>query len=622
MEAFIYLGKVSLYSIVFYGCFWVFLRKSTFFGCNRGYLLGALVLSFILPFLEYPSSAPVMSSAVYAVAVLPVTITPQTPEAQLSTLHWSEFALWVYLAGIFVMGMRLYRRIADLKAFMNQGDTVDMGHYKLTIMPLEVSDNLSSFSFFNRVVLNYIDYEHHLEEVGRHEMVHVRQLHSFDILFVEVVRALCWFNPVLLLYKSSLQEIHEYLADREASDRDEYAEFLISYSFGAPIAVLANHFFSSSLLKERIRMMYRERNSYWSLAKYLVVIPLIGTILMLTAARERILASIEAKKFISKEFYERGLEEGKAQVFGESMSTDNKGTLRGEVTDIDGNSLRGAHVVQNGRLEGTTTDKEGRFLLANLPLQSSVVVSFVGYESQEIKVRKENQVATVRLKPRLEGLEEVVVTGYRAKPDDSEIREEPEGPVFSVVEQNAEFPGGTGEMYNFLGANLTYPAEAAAKKVEGKVFLSFVVGESGEIRNPKILKGLGYGIDEEAIRVVMSMPRWSPGRQSGKAVAMTYNLPIQFTLDDASLQSIKAKKLQKDLEQTNRDENVSALLEQLNSVRRPLIIIDGLRQDGKNLKGQIEPNTIHSVTVFKGQQAMELYGPEGKNGVIKIITKK
>jgi periplasmic protein TonB len=103
--------------------------------------------------------------------------------------------------------------------------------------------------------------------------------------------------------------------------------------------------------------------------------------------------------------------------------------------------------------------------------------------------------------------------------------------VYTVVENHPEFNGGLPAMYEFLGVNIKYPEAAAKANVQGKVFVTFVVGSDGAVRDVKVLKGLGYGTDEEAVRVVKAMPNWKPGSQDGKKVAVKYNLPISFQLD-------------------------------------------------------------------------------------------
>ena len=103
--------------------------------------------------------------------------------------------------------------------------------------------------------------------------------------------------------------------------------------------------------------------------------------------------------------------------------------------------------------------------------------------------------------------------------------------IFTVVEQQPEFTGGMAALGQYLQKNLRYPAAAQRANVAGRVFVSFVVNTDGSIQDVQVLKGLGFGTDEEAQRVVKGMPKWRPGKQSGRPVRVKYNLPINFTLE-------------------------------------------------------------------------------------------
>ncbi len=109
-----------------------------------------------------------------------------------------------------------------------------------------------------------------------------------------------------------------------------------------------------------------------------------------------------------------------------------------------------------------------------------------------------------------------------------EVVEEPE--IFTIVEDMPSFPGGEAELFKYLGKSIKYPQMAKEAGIQGRVFVTFVVMENGKIANVKLLRGIGGGCDEEAIRVVKSMPTWAPGKQRGKPVRVQYNLPIKFTL--------------------------------------------------------------------------------------------
>lgn len=110
------------------------------------------------------------------------------------------------------------------------------------------------------------------------------------------------------------------------------------------------------------------------------------------------------------------------------------------------------------------------------------------------------------------------------------IDEDPIGQIFTIVEQMPEFPGGQEELFRYLQKNIKYPPIARENGITGSVFVQFVVEKGGNISDVKLLKGIGGGCDEEALRVVRSMPAWKSGKQNGKPVSVQYNLPIRFTI--------------------------------------------------------------------------------------------
>lgn len=100
--------------------------------------------------------------------------------------------------------------------------------------------------------------------------------------------------------------------------------------------------------------------------------------------------------------------------------------------------------------------------------------------------------------------------------------------VYKMVEEMAQFPGGQAEMLKFIQENRQYPEAAKANGVHGKVMVTFIVERDGSLSDVKVMRGLGSGCDEEAIRVVQSMPKWNPGKQRGKEVRCSYVVPITF----------------------------------------------------------------------------------------------
>ena len=212
--------------------------------------------------------------------------------------------------------------------------------------------------------------------------------------------------------------------------------------------------------------------------------------------------------------------------------------------------------------------------------------------------------------------------------------------IFTIVEQNPEYPGGATAMYKYLGENIRYPSEAQKANRQGKVYVKFVIKSDGKIDNINIIKSVGPELDNEAIRVVQNMPNWRPAEQNGKPVSVYYNLPIVFKLDGG-------KKELEGEEVVVVGYTPQKTSQQSGESNRPSVI--GLNRDTKtatqiNIKGNntylekglifvnnveildkkidfVSPNSIESVSVLRGEEAIKAYGPRAKDGVILIITK-
>jgi TonB family protein len=477
MDLLIYFGKVNLYWILLYTCYHLLLRNHTFFSWNRYYLVGSLGIAFLLPFIIYPETAPPLPVQYEFNAASFTLATAQTVKRPDFT--WIQ-AVWIIYAAGFCVALYLFaRNIFQLRHFLRSGELIELDDCKIVLID---SNNIGSFSFLSWIVINRSDYEHHFDAILRHEMVHTSQLHSVDILFAEILRTVFWFNPVLTFYKRAFQEVHEFLADEQAPNREHYAKFLVSYALNAPVASLTNHFFKPSQIKTRIQMIYKSRSSKWLLSTYALAALFIGGTALFMAGCEQ--------------------------------------------------------NVENRSAE---------------PSKKEVV------EKPNVKV---------------------------------------DGPVFTVVEKQPEFPGGVKEMYNFLAENIKYPEEAVKAGAEGRVFLSFIVTTEGEIADVKILKGLGYGFDEEALRVLSKFPKWQPGSQDGKPVNVKFNLPINFQLEE--------------------DEPSAA--ERIKDKHKPgMVLLDGKEITEQELV-KLTSSDIESVAIFRDNAAIEKYGDKGKKGVMEITS--
>ena len=183
--------------------------------------------------------------------------------------------------------------------------------------------------------------------------------------------------------------------------------------------------------------------------------------------------------------------------------------------EIDPSLLRQTEVVEEEMVE-ITKQEEVKPQPVEMPKQTTqleIVDDDVEVEDIEINVETDQN----------EVIEEYV-------PVEVEEEEVVEAEVFTIVEQMPSFPGGDAKMYEYLGKNIKYPQIARETGIQGRVFVNFVVEPDGSVSNVKVLRGIGGGCDEEAMRVVKGMPKWSPGKQRGKAVRVSYTLPVVFKL--------------------------------------------------------------------------------------------
>lgn len=145
-----------------------------------------------------------------------------------------------------------------------------------------------------------------------------------------------------------------------------------------------------------------------------------------------------------------------------------------------------------------------------------------------LEVVKDDEIVEDELVLDVDVKENTEIEAYVAPRQEEEEVVETE--IFTVVESMPEFPGGAAAMMTFIAKNVKYPPMARESGIQGRVFVNFVVEPNGSVSNVKVLRGIGGGCDEEAIRVVQSMPKWTPGKQRGKAVRVSFNLPVRFTL--------------------------------------------------------------------------------------------
>ena len=401
-------------------------------------------------------------------------------------------------------------------------------------------------------------------------------------------------------------------------------------------------------------MMIKKKSNPWARMKYLYVF-LLAAVAVAAFARPEVsnkldeISSVKVNDLTSIVKAE--------EVKSMENSSDEKFKVSGTVLAADTKiPVIGASVIIRGTTNGTLTDLDGKFTLTGLKKDDVIQVSFVGFQTRSVIVKDESPL-TIMLDDAVQNLDEMVVVGYvsngvGAPSSDSDkkvvavvdipkVKETPqEKVIFQVVEEMPEFPGGMAEAMKFLAKNIKYPVAAQEAKIEGRVIVQFVIERDGSVSDAKVMRGVNSELDAEAIRVVSMMPKWIPGKQRGKAVAVKYTMPIMFRLQTpASEKEKNSSPIVMEVEEGASKESVDGMMNLVrpNSQKEdapviringtedklPLVVVDGeVKGNGTEHLSKVSVDQIESISVLKGATAEAEYGDKAKDGAIIITTKK
>ena len=550
--------KSSFCLAVFYLFYRLLLSRETFHRFNRIALLGILLLSCLLPFVEVSVRRPVemyqtmMTWEQWLLLTDLAGTETHAVQVQENVVTWIQGLLLVYLFGILFFMLRNIYSLFGLWVLLKSGRREKVSDYVVTVVKAVLivhEREISPFSWMRYIVISQKDLHENGREILTHELAHIRNRHSWDLFAADICIFFQWFNPAAWLLKQELQNIHEYEADEtvinEGVDARQYQLLLIKKAVGTRLYSMANSF-NHSKLKKRITMMLKEKSSPWARLKYLYVLP-VAAIAVTAFARPEVSETVE------------------------------------EISAVKVNDLTAI-------VETKVAESSGQLLPAQSVPKDSV--------------NRKSKVA-------VQQMDELVVVGYASK-DSVKDRE----PVFNVVEQMPSFPGGMEALMQYLAKNMRYPVEAQKNKVQGRVVVGFIVSKDGDIKKAHILRGVDPELDAEAIRVIESMPRWMPGMQRGKAVAVSYTLPVMFRLtgDALGLKLVEASG-------STAGELDKGVTFSYAEGKQPLCIVNGKEMDWAVMRA-LNPDRIKSITVLKDKAILEeKYGEKGQNGVLLITLK-
>lgn len=285
MTFLLYLGKVMLCSGILLGYYWLFLRNKRFHHYNRFYLQATLLVSVVLPFLRIPvlnQPQNVVNQAVYqTIEVLTVNygeeeVAAKAPGLMARLLTFENVLYLFYAVGIAILLWTLVRSLLYIRQISKKYPFERVSGLKF----FTTTEPGTPFSFFRSIFWNkdLAFNSHDGQQIFRHELFHVQQKHSTDIILTEIVTAFFWFNPFFHLLKKELKAIHEFLADQYAisnSDRYAYAELLVLQTLKANHIPISNYFFQNHI-KRRIAMITNNHSARYSYGSRLMALPLLA----------------------------------------------------------------------------------------------------------------------------------------------------------------------------------------------------------------------------------------------------------------------------------------------------------------------------------------------------------
>jgi hypothetical protein len=523
--------------LLFYMVYWAFLRKETYYTSNRFFLLFGLFSSTLMPLM--PIHYNVMTEGVARNGNLFTEVSSAFKGIQPYTgsgfevsysLSWLDALLIIYFtgAGIFMLRLLVQTGILCIQIIKNKTILLD------GLRVVETEKYGLPFSFFNVVYINPKFHKQDvLPEILAHEKVHIREKHWVDLLIIELLTVIFWFNLVIWFFEHAIKLNHEYLADHgvisKGSHVGKYQALLVNQLMGMQIIGITNNL-NFGINTNRLKMMTKQKTPKIKAIKLVWAMPIIA--ILLFAFAEPNYKVIPEKQDPGKSAVQNVIEK-RVTMF------------TGTVVDENAIGFPGVQVLIVGSTIGITTDKEGSFTLG-LINEVKVEFSYVGKETlqftgNELLSMKEKRIVmkdiaivldfnqkTEEVVPppqpvKTEGIvEEIIVPPPPLRAFDENAEEH----IFTIVEQDPEYPGGHNALRKYVTDMQTKLAND--EKIKGKAKVGFTVDAEGKATNIKTIEQDNDLAGKGAATIVMGMETWTPGKQRNKAVSVNFILPVEF----------------------------------------------------------------------------------------------
>ena len=270
-----------LFQLLFLIVYDFVLSKETFFTKNRWYLLMSAIMSFCIPFIQIPSFQKVVSNDV-RILLPEIVLSPQSMIEETEVYQNFNGGLIIFWLGFLFFLVLFSFKVYKLTILIIKNSIEKKDSYTLIMLP----NSKKAFSFFNYIFLGTDINELEKEKIISHELIHCKQKHSLDLLFFESLKILIWFNPLLYIYQKRIATVHEYISDAiilKSTDKKLYMNTLVNQLFDVENISFVNQFYKHSQLKKRIMMITKEKSNKMRLSKYLLLVPIIASMLFYTA---------------------------------------------------------------------------------------------------------------------------------------------------------------------------------------------------------------------------------------------------------------------------------------------------------------------------------------------------
>jgi Antirepressor regulating drug resistance, predicted signal transduction N-terminal membrane component len=584
-SVFTYLAQSVLISGGFLTIYHLFLKRDTFFTENRLFLLSGLVLSLTFPLIKIQRTIITTKPLIINASTGNQTNALANPVETAFTLE--NILLGIYLLVSLVLLVRFLLQLSSLKKLAAQAKMWREHPY----LHVETEKKITPFSFFNYLFYNpKLFSPTELNTVLAHEKVHARQFHTLDILLLELLKIVFWFNPVLWLYKPAIKQNLEFLADKHtlenATDKKDYQYLMLKQAVDHQNFRLTNSFYNS-LIKKRIVMLNQNQSKRISVFKTLLVLPLLGLFL--------VSFSIEnVYQYTNEDSIESALEDKSVELtIDKDTSNDELDKIKSDLAkdgiDFSYTAVRNDNkeIVElslqlsgkNGKGEkfsgNYTTNSDGPIdPVAVLYDDDANLVSFGSMAHKKIKIHKmdgdkihwtTDDEKDIIIK-KVDGTKKIIVNGKEVSPEE-----------FEEMEINVDVDE-FGEDEN--GIIIHSKDGHVKKKVE------IQIEEDGNGKNFMVIR------DTDKKSVV----------KKGKHV---------FIVKDSDDED--------DIEVMGN--NGSFFFINTDDGEEPLYYLDGKKVKAEEIR-KLSPDTIKSMEVFKGDEAIKKYGKKAKDGVVVITTKK